>query len=68
MQIRVQAVDVRNIFPKLAADHLLSNLDLLVFLAVVDGEAQADEVGQDGSGSLLGSDRGRVDGRGEGAR
>lgn len=68
LQIRVQAVDVRNVFPKFAANHLLSNLDILVFLAVVDGEAQADKVGQDGSGSLLGADRGRVDGGREGAR
>lgn len=59
---------VRNIFPELSADHLLGNEDILVLFAIVNGEAQADEVGQDGSGSLLGADRRRVEGRRKSAR
>lgn len=63
-----RAMYVRNIFPELSTNHLLCDENILVLLAVVNGEAQADKVRQDGSGSLLGADRRRVEGRRESAR
>ena len=58
-------VHIRNVFPKFPTNHLLSNLDLLVCLAVVDGEAQTDKVGENGCRALLRPDWRRVGGRGE---
>jgi hypothetical protein len=40
------------------ADHVLGDVDLFVDLAVVDQEAQADKVGQDGGGARLSLDDG----------
>lgn len=60
--------DIRNVFAEFAADHLLGDLDFHVGLAVVDSEAQADEVGQDGSCALLRADRRSVWRRGKGTR
>ena len=60
--------DIRNVFTEFAANHLLGDLDIHVGLAVVDSEAQADEVGQDGSCALLRTDRRSVWRRGKGAR
>lgn len=60
--------NLRNIFPKLPTNHLLSNLDLLICLPIVNSEAQAHEIGQDGRRTLLGADRGRVWWWGESAR
>ena len=42
------------------ADHVLGNGHVVVDLAVVDLEREADEVGKDGGGACLGADRGRV--------
>lgn len=58
-------VHIRNVFPKFPSNHLLSNLNLLVRLAVVHSEAQTDKVRQDGCGALLRPDWRRVGGRGE---
>lgn len=66
--MRMPAVYVRDIFAELSADHLLGDQDILVLLAIVNSEAQADKVGQDGSSSLLGADRRRVERRRESAR
>lgn len=40
------------------ADHILGDSDIVVDLAVVDLENQADKVGQDGGTACLGLDRG----------
>jgi hypothetical protein len=61
-------VYIRNIFPKLATDHLLRHLDLNVCLAIVHGEPQTDEVREDGCCAFRGADWGCVRGRGESAR
>lgn len=42
---RSNGENIRNIFTQLPPNHLLSNLNLLVRLPVVDGKAQAHEVG-----------------------
>lgn len=56
-------VNVRDIFSKLATDHLFGDLDFLVCLAIVNSEADADEVGQNGCAALLSADRRCVWGR-----
>lgn len=56
---------IRRIFTQFPPYHLLSDEDILVVLAVVDGELQAHEVGQDGGGAFLGADWRRARGRGE---
>lgn len=48
---------IRNVFTQFPTNHLLSYLDLLVRLPIVNGEAQTHEVRQDGCRSLLGANR-----------
>jgi len=60
--------DIRNIFTQLPPNHLLRNQNLLVRLAIVYGEADAHEVGQEGCAALLRAVWGRVWWWGEGAR
>lgn len=51
-------VDVRRKFSQLVPNHVLCYCDIIVLLAVVDLELQADKVGQDGGGACLRLDRG----------
>ncbi|KAL2821687.1 hypothetical protein BJX63DRAFT_223988 [Aspergillus granulosus] len=56
---------IRNVLPQLISNHLLSDQNILVRLAIVHGEPQADEVREDCSGALLRPDRGCARRRGE---
>lgn len=49
--------DVRRELAELVADHLLGDLEVVVFLAVVHLEPEADETRQDGGGAGLRADR-----------
>lgn len=48
---------VRRELPKLVADHILRYPHVVIDLAVMDLEDQANEIGENGRGSCLGSDR-----------
>lgn len=55
---------VRRELPELVSDHLLGDGEVVVDLAVVDLEPQADKVGKDGGGAGLSLDRRRLLARG----
>ena len=49
--------NLRRELAQLMPDHVLGDGDVVVDLAVVDRELEADEVGQDGRGARLRADR-----------
>ena len=49
-------MNIRREFTKLVSDHVFSYRHLVVDLAIVHGELEADEAGEDRGGSRLGLD------------
>lgn len=53
-----EALAGSNVFSKLVSHHLLRYCNVNVGLSIVDSEAQADEVGEDGCCAFCGADWG----------